>query len=93
LYISGTTATCSSELSGGSAVTAVTVYQSLQIKNSQNNWETIANWSQSTAGRNASMLNTYSPLSSGTYRLKSVYYVYTNNGYEVIEKISIERTL
>ncbi|MDR0919739.1 MAG: hypothetical protein LBM93_10950, partial [Oscillospiraceae bacterium] len=74
LYINNGTASCSSEIEGGTSVTKIIGYQYLQIKNSNNVWETVSGgyWTKTANDSELTMINTKSSLSAGTYRLKTV---------------------
>jgi hypothetical protein len=95
LGIIGGTAYCSSILEGGASVTKITAHQYLQKKNSQNSWSTISggSWTKTVNDFDLLMSNTKSSLSSGSYRLKTVFYVYSGTNYETIEKISSTVTI
>lgn len=84
ISISGNSATCRSTVSGKSGVTKIIITQTLQ-KYSYGSW---ANYKpgkvKTTYGTNASYSNTYSSLSSGTYRTKTVVDVYKGSAYETI---------
>jgi hypothetical protein len=88
LTISNSTATCSSTLVGGASVTKITGHQYLQKNNGS--WETISggSWTKTVNDFDLYMNNTKSSLPSGSYRLRTIFYVYCGNNYEVIEKIS-----
>jgi hypothetical protein len=90
LTIDSGTATCSSALVGGASVTKITGHQYLQMNNGC--WETISNghWEKTVNDFDLTMINTKPSLPAGTYRLKTIYYVYCGNNYEVIEKISYQ---
>jgi hypothetical protein len=90
LVIQNGTATCSSELVGGTSVTKIIGYQYLQKKNSNDTWSTVSggSWSKTENDTDLVMINTKSSLSPGTYQLKTVFYVYSGSNYETIEKVS-----
>jgi hypothetical protein len=94
LTISGSTATCTSELSGGSSVTRIVGTQYLQKKGILGIWSTVSSgtWSKSVDGLYLYMSNSKGSIDSGTYRLRTVFTVYSGNNSESIEKISSEAT-
>lgn len=94
LDISSSKATCKSSATGGFSVTKISATQYLQKKDGTK-WETVDNatWSDSVNGISFSMTNSKSGLSSGTYRLKTVFRVYCGNSYEEFEKLSKEVTI
>ena len=79
LTISSNTATCKSRFLGATDVSKVTVQQSLQKKNWLI-WSNVCSWSTTINGKTAICTNTKSGLSSGTYRVKSVFTVTLSNG-------------
>jgi hypothetical protein len=88
---SSNTATCTSDLTASPVVTKITAHQYLQKKNSQNGWDTIngGSWTKNVNDFSIYMVNTKSSLASGTYRLKTIFYVYCGTtSYEVVEVIS-----
>lgn len=96
LTISGTTATCTSNATGYINVTTqIDFYQTLQKQNSYGNWNDVSNasWSDTVHYYKGTVTNTKSSLSSGTYRLKTVFTVYSGTSYETITKYSQERTI
>lgn len=80
LTVSGTTATCKSsgEDSNGNA-TKIIVSQSLQKKNSSGSWTIVQAWSNTINNYYGTVTNSKSGLASGTYRLKSTFYLYVGN--------------
>ena len=94
LTISGTKATCVSKATGYSGeTTKIVMEQTLQKKTSSGGWSEVASWSETDTGYIGSATNTKSSLSSGTYRLKTVFTVYAGNDYEVLTKYSAEKTV
>ncbi len=80
LIISGTTATCTSSAKGKTGVTKIEATQYLEKKISEDEWESIDHWHASVNGNILEgMTNTKSNLSSGTYRLRTVFVVYMGN--------------
>ena len=79
LTISNNTATCRSKFYGTSNISRVKVTQSLQ-KKSWFTWSNVSSFSTTITGKNASFTNTKSSLSSGSYRLKSVFTVTMSDG-------------
>lgn len=94
LTISGTKATCVSKATGYSGeTTKIVMEQTLQKKTSSGGWSEVASWSETDTGYIGSATNTKSSLSSGTYRLKTVFTVYAGSDYEVLTKYSTEKTV
>lgn len=94
LTISGTTATCTSKATGYyGETTKITISQTLQKKNSSGDWEYVDSWSETDQGYKGSATNYKYNLSSGTYRLKSVFTVYAGSDSETVEKYSFEETV
>lgn len=94
LTISETTATCSSTAKGYANVTTkIVIKQTLQKKSSSGIWCKVASWSETDTGYKGSATNTKSGLSSGTYRLKTIFTVYAGSDYETITKYSSEKTV
>ena len=91
LSISGTTATCSSSLSGLSSVTKMKITMTLQKKNFLS-WEDVESWTQIVLTRGTAFEKTRTGLSSGTYRLKVVFVVYSGTNSETATKYSSQRT-
>lgn len=94
LSIVGDTAYCKSVIKGGSAVTQINATQYLEKKNGSK-WEAVSNgtWSDSIKKKSFTMSNSKSRLSSGTYRLRTVFTVYNGTNYETVEKVSSEVTV
>ena len=94
LTISGTTATCLSKATGYyGETTKITISQTLQKKNSSGDWEYVDSWIETDDGYIGSATNYKYNLSSGTYRLKSVFTVYAGSDSETVEKCSFEKTV
>ena len=73
--------------------TKIVMEQTLQKKTSSGGWSEVASWSETDTGYIGSATNTKSSLSSGTYRLKTVFTVYAGSDYEVLTKYSTEKTV
>ena len=93
ISISGTTATITSRINGGSSVTKIYITQYLQKKSG-------SSWTQIGAGHtgtyystSAIMQNKVTSLSSGTYRLKTVTKVFSGTSYETITNYSTTDSL
>lgn len=85
LSISNSTATCTSKATGKvGQTTKIVIEQTLQKQTTSGSWSSVASWSKTAASRTCTATNTKSSLSSGTYRLKSVFYVYEGVNYEQI---------
>lgn len=95
LTISGSTATCKSEATGYyGETTKVVIEQTLQkYNNSTGKWTSVATWSETDTGYFGTATNTKSGLSSGSYRLKSVFSVYAGVNYEQITVYSDIRSV
>lgn len=94
LSISGTTATCVSEVIGITGVTYISVTQTLQKKQGLSfNNVSGASWSTSTFFGNLLFENTKSDLLSGTYRVKSVFTIKKGSTTETITSYSNEATV
>lgn len=94
LTISDTTATCTSKATGYyGETTKIAISQTLQKKNSSGDWEYVDSWSETDQGYKGSATNYAYNLSSGTYRLKSVFTVYAGSDSETVEKCSFEKTV
>lgn len=88
LSISGSTATCESKLLGYSGTTTKIVVKQILQKNNSGRWEDICSWTHTSYTFFASVTNYKYSLTSGTYRLKSVFTVYSGSNYETITKYS-----
>lgn len=71
ISVSGTTATCVTEISGKSSVSQVSINQTLQRKDSSGRWQYITNWNKTYTSSYGKSQNSKSSLSSGTYRQMS----------------------
>ena len=82
LMINGNTATCTSKYSASDdAVSEIIITQSLERHLYLWVWETVGGeWSTSSDGSSISFTNTVSGLSSGTYRVKTVFDATGTNG-------------
>lgn len=92
LTISSKTANCESFLNGyRSTTTKIKATQYLEKKNGSN-WNTVSGgtWSDTQNGSSFSMCNSMSNLESGTYRLKTVFTVYSGTKSETVSKTSKE---
>lgn len=93
LSISGTTATCKSTFSVGSTVKSITITQTLE-KSTLWWWDEINTWEQSFNQSYVNCTNSQTSLSSGTYRVKSVFTVTATNGdTEAITVYSAEKKI
>ncbi len=94
LSISGTTATCLSKATGYyGETTKIVIDQILQKKTSSGGWSEEESWSETDTSYIGSATNYAYNLSSGTYRLKSVFTVYVGDDSEEIIKYSFEKTI
>ena len=82
LSISGTTATCVSRVNGLSGVVKITVNQYLQKQGFLWIWTTYdgAEWTETVSSDSLFVSNTKTGLTSGNYRLKSVFTLTDKNG-------------
>lgn len=82
LVISGTTATCVSKYTDSNTVASINIVQTLEKHAYLWTWNPVCDpWTKGgTNVRNLSLTNTKSGLSSGTYRVKSVFTVTLQNG-------------
>lgn len=89
LSISGTTAICESEAKGDSDVTKITAVQTLQKQGFLWSWSKYdgAEWTKTVYTNTLAMSNTKTGLSSGKYRLKTVFTLTDKNGET--EKITV----
>ena len=95
LSISGTTATCISRCNGVSTV-SITAVQTLQKQGLLWIWSAVdgAEWTETVSLGSIGMSNTKTNLSSGTYRLKSVFTLTNSSGEtETITVYSTEEEL
>jgi len=87
--ISNSTATCKSYIRGYFNITTkIEVEQTLQKKNHLGGWEDICSWNNTINSFQGTVTNYAYSLSSSTYRLKSVFVVYSGNNHETITKYS-----
>lgn len=97
LFISGTTATCTSKLSDPSGtVKSVTIEQTLEKHWAFGLFFGVdgASWKTTSSLKSITFKNTKSGLSSGTYRVKSVFTVTTKDGQtETVTVYSAEKTI
>lgn len=94
LVISGKTATCYSLVTGyRGTTTKIVIMQVLEKKNSAGEWKNYAVWSTTIFDYLGSLTSTKTNLESGTYRLRSVFYVYSGSKKETITKYSAEKTV
>lgn len=96
LYISGTTATCKSDVIGNSDVVTITATQYLQKQGLLWIWSTYdgAKWTKTVNANTISMSNSKSGLESGKYRLKTVFTLTDKNGKtETITVYSDEKSV
>lgn len=96
LTFSGTTATCTSSATGYiNETTKIVFKQTLQKKNSSGGWDDVTNatWTSTVYNYKGSATNYKYSLSSGTYRLKTVFTVYADTSYETITKYSSEKII
>lgn len=82
LYISGTTASCTSKVNGFSNVVKITINQYLQKQGFLWIWSTYdgAEWEETEYSSSYTMTNTKTGLTSGNYRLKSVFTLTDKDG-------------
>lgn len=94
LTTSGTSATGISKVTGyNGETTKIVITQTLQRKNSYGNWVYVQSYSGTYYYFKATLSKTYLNLSSGTYRLKSVFTVYAGSNSETVTKYSSEKTI
>ncbi|MCR5835450.1 MAG: hypothetical protein K6G88_02960 [Lachnospiraceae bacterium] len=92
LSISGSTATCTSNLTGYPGVTTkIVVKQILQVKDG-NLWRTAHSWTKTYYSNSCSYVNTRTIYSGNTYRVKSEYTVYAGSNYETVYSYSSSYT-
>lgn len=87
LSINDGTAYCVSTLNGISSVTKIEATQYLE-KKTLFWWSNVKSWSKTSNSSMISMSNTEHNVGSGTYRLRTVFKVYSGSNSEEIEKIS-----
>lgn len=96
LYISSNSAECISRCTGSSDIVQITVEQTLQKFWGLWVWNDIddASWTATEQGSSISAVNTKSGLTSGTYRVKSVFTLTSSSGKtETITIYSEEETI
>jgi hypothetical protein len=96
LTISGTTATCSSIVIGNSTVISVSATQTLEKQGFLWSWSDVsgATWSKTVSGKKLTLEKDKSGLSNGTYRVRTVFTLTSNNGStETITTYSNEVTI
>lgn len=95
LYISSTTATCTSTYKDQTGRTAkVIIEQSLEKHDFLWSWSTYAGeWSKTTNGGSAALTNKVYKLPSGTYRVKTVFTVTSDGSTETITVYSTEKSI
>jgi len=90
LTISGGVASCKSTVYGISGTTTkIVVTQTLQVKDGMS-WRKITDWSKTFNSWYCSYPNSFSPIGSGTYRVKTVAKVYKGTSYETVTVYSAE---
>ena len=87
LTINNGTAFCESTLSGTNDVTRIEATQYLE-KKTLFWWSDVNSWSKTSYSKSLNMSNTEHNVGSGTYRLRTVFKVYSGSNSEEIEKIS-----
>lgn len=96
LYISGTTAECESSVKGNSDVVKIVAEQFLQKQGFLWTWSTYdgAEWTKTSYSNTLSMSNTKTGLTSGNYRLKTIFTLTDKyGGEESITVYSDERSV
>lgn len=94
LDISGTTISCTSLATGYPNITTkINIVQTLQKKNSSGGWDKVASWASSDLDWRGSCENTRYNCSKGTYRLYSVFTVFSGSDSERIPCYSTEEKL
>ncbi len=94
LDISGTTISCTSRATGYPDITTkINIVQTLQKKNSSGGWDKVASWASSDLSWKGSCNNTRYNCSKGTYRLYSVFTVFSGSDSERIPCYSYEEKL
>lgn len=94
LFINGTTATCESSVQGYSDVVEITAVQTLEKQGFLWIWSTYDNttWTKTVYSSSLAMSNTKTGLSSGKYRLKTVFTLTDKQGKtEIITVYSDEK--
>ena len=94
IVVSNTTVTAKSTVMGYSGkTTKIVIKQTLQKKSSSGTWTTIGTSSNTVNSHINVYSKKYTSLSSGKYRLKSVFTIYSGNKSETITKYSSEKTV
>lgn len=96
LYISSNAAECTSNCTGTSDIVNISVEQTLQSFWGLWIWNDVdgANWTKAKSGNSISLVSNKSGLSSGTYRVKSVFTLTDSSGKtETITIYSAEKTV
>lgn len=81
------TAYCKSTAQGDSTVTQIDGIQYLEKQNGKN-WDVVESWSDSSKSNSLTMNNSKDNVGSGTFRVRTVFTVYSGSSSEVVEKIS-----
>jgi hypothetical protein len=94
LSVSGTTGTCTSDATGYyGETTKIVMVQYLQKKSASGSWSNVCSWSETDNSYRGYMVRTKYNLSTGTYRLKTVFTVYAGSNSEVLTKYSSSKTV
>lgn len=96
LYISSNAAECTSNCTGTSDIVNISVEQTLQSFWGLWIWNDVdgANWTKTKSGNSISLVSNKSGLTSGTYRVKSVFTLTSSSGEtETITIYSEEKTV
>lgn len=94
ISVSNKTITAKSSVIGyNGTTTKVVIKQTLQKKTSSGIWTSAGSANSTTNSYRATLSKKYTGLSSGKYRLKSVFTVYAGNNSETITKYSSEKTV
>ncbi|MCR5143291.1 MAG: hypothetical protein K6C68_12345 [Ruminococcus sp.] len=88
LTLTGNSSSCKSKLTGYSDTTKIVILQSLQKKDDNGSWTNVRTSSTTIYYFAGTLTNTYSGLAKGTYRVKSVFTVYSGFNYEILTKCS-----
>lgn len=87
LYISGNKATCTSKVNGKATATQIEATQYLEKKVLWW-WEEVDHWDKTVNDNFLYMCNSKDNIDNGTYRVRTVAYVYCGTDYEIVEDIS-----
>lgn len=94
LSISNGSASCFSSLTGYyGTTTQIVISHTLQKKNSNGGWDFYSGWQSTTQGSFAALSNTQNNLTSGSYRIEAVFFVYAGNNWEKITTYSNQVTI